>query len=69
MPSISTLNKICYGICLACILACLALTLLLIWGEFDSELFQKLLMSVVALLCASAITLSVNKMIQRPDKP
>lgn len=67
--TISTLNKVCYGICLFCIIACLVLTLLLIWAEFDDELFQKLLMSVVALLPASAITLNINKIIQKPEKP
>ena len=56
------LNKICFTICIVCIVVATPLSLTLIWGEIhDSVFLWKSLQTVGVLFLASALTLSVSK--------
>lgn len=54
------LNKICFTICIVCIVAGVVLGLALIWGTHDSEVMWKGLGTVAVLFMGSALTLAVS---------
>jgi hypothetical protein len=57
---IKKLNKICFTICIVCIITGIVLGLALIWGSHDSEVLWKGLGTVLVLFFGSALTLSVS---------
>ena len=63
------LDTICYAICIICIVAGLILFLVIIWGEWDSELLGKAFKTIGAVFLASALTLATNRAIQRTSGP
>ena len=63
--TLKQLNTICYTICIVCIIAGVVLALILIWGDVNSEIVWKGLMTIGVFMFGSAVTLSVNKMIER----
>jgi hypothetical protein len=58
------LNTVCYTICIICIVAAVVIALTLIWGDLENELIWKSLVTVGVFFLASALTLSVNRMIE-----
>ncbi len=63
--TLKQLNTICYTICIVCIIAGVVLALILIWGDVNSEIVWNGLMTIGVFMFGSAVTLSVNKMIER----
>ena len=59
------LNTICYTICIVCIVAGVVFALILIWGELENEIAWKGFMTIGVFFLGSALTLSVNKMLER----
>jgi len=57
----NALNKICFTICIICIVLATILAFALIWGSGDKEFLWKGELSVLVLFVASAATLSVNQ--------
>jgi hypothetical protein len=56
------LNKICFTICIVCIVMGTVLSLAMIWGEIRSNEFAwKSWLTIGVLFLASALTLSVSK--------
>jgi hypothetical protein len=55
------LNKICFTICIVCIVLATVMAFALIWGGGDKEFLWKGELSVLVLFVASAATLSVNQ--------
>ena len=56
------LNKICFTICIVCIVLGTVLSLAMIWGEIrDNESVWKSWLTIGVLFLASALTLSVSK--------
>ncbi len=58
------LNTVCYTICIVCIIAGVILALSLIWGGWENEFVWKGFLTIGVFFLASALTLSVNKMIE-----
>ena len=58
---LTTLNRICWAICIVCIVAGTALSLSMIWGNQNSEFLWKAWTSIGVLFFASAATLIVSK--------
>jgi hypothetical protein len=58
---LKTLNRICFMICIICIVAGIVLGLALIWGSPDSAVMWKGLGTVLILFTGSALTLAVSK--------
>ena len=65
MPNFELINRVCYILCLACIVSALFIGMLMIWVEVDNEVFYKLLATTIVLMLASALTLSLNKAVHR----
>jgi len=59
--NLKTLNKICFTICIVCIVVGIVLGLALIWGSHDSEVMWKGLGTVSVLFAGSVLTLAVSK--------
>jgi hypothetical protein len=60
------LDKICFTICLLCIVGGTVLSLAMIWLEVtNDELMQKSWLTILVLFLASALTLSVSKTLNR----
>ena len=55
------LNKICFTICIVCIVAGIMLGLALIWGSQDSEIKWKCLNTVFVIFAGSALTFAMSK--------
>lgn len=56
------LNRICFAICIVCIVLGTVLSLAMIWWEIeDNQFVWKSWFTVVVFFLASALTLSVNK--------
>ena len=55
------LNKVCFTICIVCIVLGTLLAFALIWGNGDREFLWKSELSLGVLFFASAATLSVTK--------
>jgi len=68
--NLQLLNKVCFTICIGCIVLGTAFSLAIIWGELsDNEFFWKSWLSIGVLFLASAVTLSVSKTLGRHEKP
>ena len=64
------LDKVCFTMCIGCIVLGTVFSLAIIWGELsDNELFWKSWLSIGVLFLASALTLSVSKTLGRHEKP
>ena len=56
------LNKICFTICIVCIVLGTVLSLAMIWGEVSSYAFvRKAWLTTVVFFLASGLTLIINK--------
>ncbi len=60
---LSLLNRICWTICVVCIVAGTALSLSMIWGSYQNESLWKAWTSIGVLFIASAATLIVSKVV------
>lgn len=60
--SLEDVNKICFTICIVCIVLGTVLSLVMIWGEIRENAFVwKSWLTILVFFLASALTLSVNK--------
>lgn len=60
--NLRVLDKICFTICVVCIVAGTVLSLVMIWGEIaDNEFVWKCWLTIALLFLASALTLAVSK--------
>lgn len=60
--NLQQLNKVCFTICIVCIVLGTVLSLAMIWGEIrDNEFVWKSWLTIGVLFLASALTLSVSK--------
>jgi hypothetical protein len=56
------LNKVCFTVCIVCIVLGTVLSLAMIWGEIrDNEFVWKSWLTIGVLFLAFALTLSVSK--------
>ena len=67
--NLMVLNRICWVVCIVCIVAGTALSLSMIWGKQDSEFLWKAWTSVAVLFFASAATLMVSKSVGGREVP
>lgn len=58
---LSVLNRVCWTICLVCIVTGAAFSLFMIWTPVESEILWKAWSSMGVLFFASAATLVVSK--------
>jgi len=62
LMNLQQLNKVCFTICIVCIVLGTVLSLAMIWGEIrDNEFVWKSWLTIGVLFLASALTLSVSK--------
>jgi hypothetical protein len=61
------LNKICFTICIVCIVLATLGALALIWGSFDEAFLWKSELTLGVLFLASALTLSISKTLGGKD--
>jgi hypothetical protein len=60
--NLERLNKVCFTICIACIVLGILLSLAMIWGEArDNEFVWKSWLTIGVFFTGSALTLSVTK--------
>jgi len=60
--NLQNLNKVCFTICIVCIVFGTVLSLAMIWGNIrDNEFVWKSWLTIGVLFLASALTLSVSK--------
>jgi hypothetical protein len=63
------LDKVCFTICIVCIVAGVVLSLTMIWGDgWDDEVVVKAWLTLAVFFCASALTLSISKTLGRRDE-
>jgi len=69
--NLQLLNKVCFTICIGCIVLGTVCSLAIIWGELsdNEEFVWKSWLSTGVLFLASALTLSVSKTLGRHEKP
>ena len=69
--NLQLLNKVCFTICIGCIVLGTMFSLAIIWGELsdNEEFVWKSWLSTGVLFLASALTLSVSKTLGRHEKP
>ena len=58
-------NRICYTICIICIVAGVVLGLRIIWGDRQGPDHWKYLATILVLFLASSLTLSVNRLLDK----
>jgi hypothetical protein len=61
--NIKLLNRVCYTVCILCIVGGTALTFSMIWGKYQSEYLWKAWVSIAVLFFASVATLVVSKLL------
>ena len=61
--NLTVLNRICWTICIVCIVGGTALSLSMIWAKYESEFLWKSWTSIAVLFFASAATLIVSKVV------
>jgi hypothetical protein len=59
--NIKALNKICFTICIVCIVIGILLGIIIIWDSQDSEVIWKGFGTVAVLFAGSLLTLTVSK--------
>jgi ABC-type transport system involved in multi-copper enzyme maturation permease subunit len=59
--NLQALNKICFTICIVCIVLSTLLTFYLIWGSANNETIWRLLLSLFIVFLAAVLTLSVSR--------
>ena len=57
------LNRICFTICIICIVAGTVFSLTMIWTPYESEILLKVWATIAVLFCASAATLIVSRVV------
>lgn len=62
---LKVLNKLCFTVCIVCIIIGVVLGVALIWGSHDSEMMWKGLGTVAVLFMGSALTSAVCNMFGR----
>jgi hypothetical protein len=63
--NLQALNKICFTICIVCIVLGTVLSLAMIWGEINANMFVwKSWLTIGVFFLASALTLSVSRTVQ-----
>lgn len=67
--NLEVLNRVCFTICIVCIVLGAALSLSMIWGTYENEYVWKSWLSLGVLFLASALTLSVSKTFGSRKKP
>jgi hypothetical protein len=61
---ITVINVICFAVCLVCIVAGATISILAIWGVFEtSHVFLRSLSTLGVIFLASVFTITVNKLI------
>ena len=63
MTNWQILNRVCFTICMICIVAGVALSFGMIWGTDDNEFLTKAWLSIGVLFFGSAATLVVSKVL------
>jgi hypothetical protein len=63
MNNWQVLNRVCFTICIICIVAGAALSLTMIWHKFESDFLMKSWSSMGVLFFASAATLVVSRVV------
>ena len=58
-------NRICYTICIVCIVTGVVLGLLIIWGDQRDGHHWKYLATIFVFFLASSLTLSVNRLLDK----
>ena len=58
--TLRSINVVCFTTSIVCIIAGAALSIIFIWGEVDSMIVGKILLSLVILIMGSVMTLFVN---------
>ncbi len=62
--ALKTLNKICFTICIVCIVAGTAISLGMIWGDMaDDEGIWKIWGTILVLFLSSAMTMLVSRIL------
>jgi uncharacterized membrane protein len=68
--SLQFLDKVCFTICIVCIVAGTVLSLAMIWGEIhDNAVVWKCWGTIVVLILASALALAVSKTFAGRGRP
>ena len=63
MNNWQVLNRVCFTICIICIVAGSALSLTMIWHTFESEFLWKTWSTMAVLFFASVATLIVSRVV------
>ena len=63
MSNWQVLNRVCFTICMICIVVGAALSLTMIWHTFESDVLMKSWSSIGVLFFASAATLVVSRVV------
>ena len=58
---LQVLNKVCFAICIVCIVVGTVLSISMIWVTYESEFLSKFWLTNGVLFLASALTLVVSK--------
>ena len=58
------LNKICYTICIACIVLGVLFSILIIWGDVKGAVIWKSWITIAVFFCASLLTIGVNRIME-----
>ncbi len=65
-----TLDKVCFTICIVCIVGGVMFALAMIWGgAWDDEFVMKMWLTLATFFSASALTLAVSKAVSDRKKP
>jgi type IV secretory pathway VirB2 component (pilin) len=69
---LTIVNRICYTICILCIIAGVVVGLMIIWGDRRDENHWKYMASLFVVFAASSLTMSVNRLLDKgratPDR-
>ena len=65
--NLTVLNKICWTVCIVCIVAGTAFSLSMIWGTYQNEFLWKAWSSIAVLFFASTATLVVSKVVSSKE--
>jgi hypothetical protein len=61
--NLAVLNKLCWTICIVCIVTGTVLSLSMIWGAYQNDTLMKAWSTIGVLFFASAATLIVSKVV------